>query len=113
MARPKLDPKQSRTQVLPPLRVSQSEKDCIRAKAKEAGLTLSAFQRQACLYPKIEVKEASFKVNVMAFTELNKIGHNFNQFIKLEHVQGQFDKERFDHLMAAMDTVIMKIIEAG
>ena len=112
MARPKLDPKRSRTLVLPPLRVSQSENDCIRARAKEAGLTLSEFQRRACTHNVIKVKDAGFRVNVITLRDLGIVSNNLNQLTRMQHISPHFDEERIKGMFDAIEAITIKILHA-
>jgi Mobilization protein NikA len=69
-----------RTEVLPPLRVKKSERRQIKAKAAQAGLTLSEFQRRALLDAVVITPPPV--ANIKLIKELMKQGTNLNQYVR-------------------------------
>ena len=89
MARPRLDKTEKRSCNLPMVRCSESDYDIIRARAKLAGTSLSAYMRQAALNAQVSVQPRSsidpqliFALNELG-RELNKLGNNFNQMTRI------------------------------
>ncbi len=79
--------KQTRTKVLPPCRVSEFEHVVIKKRARESGLSLSEFQRRACLDGCIvtPMPVANFEL----IRALNRIGVNLNQRQRKLNATGQ------------------------
>ena len=78
--------KSARTLWLPKVRVSPEELDTIKARAEQAGLSLSEYQRRMCLSGKVSVTRK--KDNVLLVRELKSIGNNLNQLARSVHIHG-------------------------
>ncbi len=92
-----------RTAFLRPVRVTPDELEAVQQKADAAGLTLSEYQRQACLGGRIVVRDEP--VNVEAVRQLLAIGRNLNQITKSGHIHKSVDE-------AALRSALAKINEA-
>ena len=79
-----------RTEFLRPVRVTTEELETVQQKAASAGLTLSEFQRRACLHGRVVVRESG--VNVDAVRQLLAIGRNLNQLTKSGHINNAVDE---------------------
>lgn len=88
---------------LPETRVTQSELEAVKSRARDAGLSTSEFQRRACLSGQVVVRDAS--VNVEAVRQLLAIGRNLNQITKSGHIQGHVSE-------AALRKTLEKINDA-
>ena len=100
MARPKKKDEDKRSSYLPPPRVTERERAAIKAKAVEAGLSLTEYQRRACLEAVVVVREPMAD-NRLIYALLG-IGRNLNQLTKKVHIFGEYD-------MALMRSVLRKI----
>jgi hypothetical protein len=60
--------------------LTQTEKELLEQRAKEAGLTLSEYFRTAALKQKMPQKIPT--INIETYRELGKIGSNLNQITK-------------------------------
>ncbi len=78
---------EKKTEVLPPLRVTKSERDIIKEKAAQAGLSLSDYIRKSCIMAAIITPQplADFKM----VHALNKIGVLLNQYQHKMNATGQ------------------------
>lgn len=66
-----------------PLRLSNSERAALEEKAKEAGLKLSAYLREAGLNKTIQKRNKRVpQINRETYVELGRIGININQLAK-------------------------------
>ena len=66
-----------------PLRLSTTERAALEEKAKEAGLKLSAYLREAGLNKTIQNKKKFIpQINRAVYVELGRIGININQLAK-------------------------------
>ncbi len=84
MARPKKTAPEKMDCVLAPLRCTAGERDAIKKRAQNSGLSLSEFQRQACLNTAVIIRESA--ADVQLIHELNRIGVNLNQIAKAYHL---------------------------
>ncbi len=100
--KPKLD------KVLPPCRVSTPELLAFKQKAKTAGLSLSALQRQALHNCAVIVREPVADVRLI--TELSAIGNNLNQLARNEHIHDKADTVKMREILAAIDIIVMSLI---
>lgn len=108
MPRPTVNKKQPRSKVLPPLRVNEAERELIRTKAAEAGLSVSEYQRRALLECVIVVRDNIVDIN--AVRQLSAVGNNLNQLTRKTHIHDEIDVARLNEIMNNLDTIIMGII---
>lgn len=108
MSRQKLIKKQLRSKVLPPVRVNEKERNTIKAKAAEAGLSVSEYQRRALLDCVIAVRGNI--VDVHAVRQLSAIGNNLNQLTRKAHIHDEMNAAHLKHILDNLDTIIMGII---
>ena len=87
------------------IRVTKSEKEQIRRKAKESNFTMSDYSRKLILKKKIAKPKYSHEDAVMIATELreakkelNKIGNNVNQITKLANTDSSLDDKNLNDL---------------
>ena len=87
------------------IRVTKSEKEQIRRKAKESNFTMSDYSRKLILKKKIAKPKYSHEDAVMIATELreakkelNKIGNNVNQIAKLANANPFLSDEDLNNL---------------
>lgn len=74
------DDGKKRVCVLPPIRLSETEKSRIKRRAEKAGMSLSNFIREVALNGKIIIKKEN--VDYPTINELRRIGNNLNQQTK-------------------------------
>lgn len=86
MPRPTKDDSVKLSAVLPPVRCTAEEKARIKARAVEAGLSLSEFIRQSALNNEITVKQGD--IDFETYTQIRKIGVNLNQQTKRLNATG-------------------------
>ena len=103
--------KEKRDKVLPPCRVSEAEHSSIKSKAKEIGLSLSEYQRRACLNAEVVVRESA--VEVKAVSQLSAIGNNLNQLVKKIHIHDEADTQKMRHILETIDTLIMGLVRGS
>lgn len=108
MPRQTVNKKQPRSKVLSPVRVNEVERELIRAKAAEAGLSVSEYQRRALLDCVIVVR--SNIVDVHAVRQLSAVGNNLNQLTRKTHIHDEIDVTRLNDILDNLDTIIMGII---
>ena len=82
--RPPLDDSRSRRETIIRLRVNEDEELALRASAERAGLSLSAFLRQAGLG--VRIHETVPEVNREAWLELARTAANLNQLVHEMHM---------------------------
>ena len=75
--RPKLAPTEKKKYTLPPVRLVTSDYYTVKAMAKQAGLTLTEYQRQMILHGK--VVERLSPEHMVIYRQLAGIGNNQNQ----------------------------------
>lgn len=87
------------------IRVTKSEKEQIRRKAKESNFTMSDYSRKLILKKKIAKPKYSHEHALMIATELretkkalNKIGNNINQIAKLANTDSSLDDKNLNDL---------------
>ena len=101
--------KPRRDRVLPPLRVTQEELATIKARAREAGLSVSEFQRRACLSGKVVVEEDR-RVNVEAVRQLLAIGNNLNQLTKSGYIHQAIDRDSLRYVLGQVGSIVDELI---
>jgi predicted DNA binding CopG/RHH family protein len=101
--RPKVDERVVKRHNLT-VRLSDQDLILLDHKAKQAGLSFSAFLREAGLSRKMPkpVPEVTLKT----FLELGRIGNNLNQMLKLIH-EGHFDVEVAEIIVELFDLVYL------
>ena len=104
---PDKSPKKNLTKK-PSYRVSEEELEIIKANAKKAGLSLSEYQRQACLNPVIVVKESVADVKLIH--QLLRIGTNLNQLTKHANIHKNYDSKRLNMLLAQLEPLVFELI---
>ena len=97
-----------RTQVLPPCRVTSTERDIIRRKAQKASLSLSEYLRRSALTSAITIRHSP--VDAQAVRQLSAIGSNLNQLVKALHIHNSYDRTRLDEILCGIDAIIMEIV---
>lgn len=96
--------KENRDAVLPPLRVSTSEREQIKAKALRAGLSVSEYQRRACLNLPVTTRRPAADATLVR--QLAGIGNNLNQLTRKAHIHDDVDRVRLHSLLKALETAI-------
>ncbi len=93
---------------LPKVRVTEAEREAIKLKASDAGLSLSDHTREALLNGVVVIRENAF--DVRAITELSQvsqqlaaIGNNLNQLTKRAHIQNEHDPVHLQNILAAIE----------
>ena len=92
--------KAARSRVLPPCRVTESERSQIALRAAEAGLSLSAFLRASALETAIVKREAI--ANKQLLRALSAIGNNLNQIAREVNIHGAVSPDLADRLNEAL-----------
>jgi hypothetical protein len=105
------DNDKSRTAHLPRTRCTQAERDAIERKAGEAGLSLSEYQRRACLSGVVVVRNSPAYGHTLR--ELSAIGNNLNQIARKANIHGGFDPFLAERLQAAIAAVEVVLSEAA
>ena len=109
MLRKKQPKKAIRSQVLPPVRVNENERNAIKSKAQEAGLSVSEYQRRALLDCMIVTRDNV--IDFKAVRQLSAIGNNLNQLTRKAHIHDEIDREHLNDILSTIDTIIMGIID--
>lgn len=102
-------PKPTRSKVLSPCRVSENERDEIKSRAKQSGLSLSEFQRRACLNPCIVMPEPL--ANIELIKDLKRIGVNFNQYVKKLNATGKDSQPEVRRVSLQLETLLDALIK--
>ena len=90
-------------------RVTEEEKALIKEKAKASGLSLSDFQRKACLEPIMVVKDNI--IDREAIHQLLKIGNNLNQIAKHANAMKMgYDSKRLHALLGRIESIIFEVL---
>jgi len=108
MLRKKQPKKAHRSQVLPPVRVNENERNAIKSKAQEAGLSVSEYQRRALLDCMIVIRDNV--IDFKAVKQLSAIGNNLNQLTHKAHIHDEINHEHLKATLNTIDTIIMDII---
>ncbi len=90
-------------------RLSRDEKKAINDNAKKAGLSLSDYQRKACLEPIIVAKDNVVDKDLVH--QLLKIGNNLNQLTKHAHVHRSYDSDRLHFILDRIETLVFGMID--
>lgn len=102
--------KENRDAVLPPLRVSPDERAQIKAKALRAGLSVSEYQRRACLNLSVVTRQTRADAAALV-RQLAGIGNNLNQLTRKVHIHDEVDHAHLQALLAALETAIEGLID--
>ena len=103
-----------RTDFLPRTRCTKPERLSIEAKAREAGLSLSEFQRRACLNALVVVQNEKQRADVLR--QLAAIGNNLNQLARKSHIQGGLraaTDERLHGALAALEGLLDEVADGS
>lgn len=96
-------------------RVTEREYECIKQKAKEAKVTVSAYVRAKLLHSSNgEVRVIDTQPLRKTLWELNKQGTNLNQFMKFLNTYGikVFDAKEAERVMDQESEAVWKVMEA-
>lgn len=97
-----------RTAVLPAARMTPEELEAVREKARAAGLTLSEYQRRACLSGRVVVRDTS--VDVDAVRQLLAVGRNLNQLTKSGHINKTVDEAALRRTLARIEETVDRLL---
>lgn len=100
--------KPKRTKRLSETRVTEAELATIKAKAAQAGLTVSEYQRRALI--DCVVVERKPIVEMQAVRELSYISNNLNQLVRKEHIHDKSDTQKMRNTITTIDMLIMGLI---
>lgn len=100
-----------------PLRLSKAERAALEEKAKEAGLKLSAYLREAGLSKTVQ-KRNNFipQINRETYVELGRIGININQLAKaantsvLKGLECNINTDELDRLSALLQEIRLSVM---
>ena len=110
--RPKLALSEKKKYVLPPVRLDTSDYYTVKAMAKQAGLTLTEYQRQMILHGK--VVERLSPEHMAIYRQLAGIGNNQNQLAHQANTYGYEQDARLYHKNAVeVSNLIKRIIYDG
>lgn len=110
-----------RISFLPRTRCTNHERLIVETKAKEAGLSLSEYQRRASLDGLIISKEPLADIQLILALkklgkEINAIGKNVHQITRTANIHGDIDIVRFDRLsgelsarLSTLDTALTSL----
>ena len=117
MARPNKKDAEKRDKWLPKMRVTLAELCAIKAKAAQAGLSLSEYMRQMALYGHVIVREPLADVSMLTkldriATSLHANANNVNQQTKNAHIFGRINEARLAELVAENEALNMRIDDA-
>lgn len=100
-----------------PLRLSKAERAALEEKAKEAGLKLSAYLREAGLSKTIQRKNNLVpEINRAVYAELGRIGININQLAKaantsvLKGIECNINTNELDRLLALLQEIRLAVL---
>lgn len=103
--------KQNLTFWIPKIRTTENKLNSYKSKAKEAGLSLSEFVRQA-LDSSIIVERKN-ALEPIAVAQLSAIGNNLNQLVRNEHIHGEADTEKMRDLLETIDRLILGLVDGS
>jgi hypothetical protein len=110
MSRPTKQDGEKLSCVLPPVRCTEEEKNIIKQKAIDAGLSLSLYIRRMAINGQITVKKDNLDLEVTH--QLRKIGNNLNQQTRAMNVTGTIPHElksvwnKLDNLITQLTTQV-------
>lgn len=111
MARPTKDDATKLSQSLPPVRCTEAEKQEIKQKAAQAGLSLTEYIRKMVLHGKITIRQHK-SVDPEVFFQIRKLGINLNQQTKKLNATGALPLE-LKQLWQKLNAVLDQILEKG
>jgi len=93
---------------LPKIRVTEDERDTIKLKASDAGLSLSDHVREALLDGVVVVRGNAFDVQAIrqlsqVSQQLAAIGNNLNQLTRRAHVQNEHDPAHLQSILQRIE----------
>jgi hypothetical protein len=100
-----------RTDFLPRTRCTKPERLAIEAKARDAGLSLSEYQRRACLNGVVVVQNERQRADVLR--QLAAIGNNLNQIARKLHMRGDLNSPSALRLVAVLGALETLLDEAA
>lgn len=100
--------KNKRNCFLPRTRCTEVERKKIEAKAGEAGLTLSEYQRRSSLGSVIIKRESHIEPQLVS--QLSAIGNNLNQLVRKTHIHDELDQEKMRETLNTIDRIIMGLV---
>ena len=106
--RPKLAPTEKKKYTLPPVRLGTSDFYTVKAMAKQAGLTLTEYQRQMILHGR--VVERLSPEHMAIYRQLAGIGNNQNQLAHQANTFGYNQDAQLYHENAIEVNNLLKII---
>lgn len=83
------------------------ERSAIQDKAAHAGLSLSEYQRQACLETVVLAKDPLADLRLIR--ELNAIGVNLNQLTRKTHIHEEYDAVHLRALLGRLDGLLTEL----
>ena len=107
MKKPQNEERNNLSVVLPPVRCTVEEKQLIRTKAKQAGMSLSAYIRAVSLGENIIIQETNADFETVR--QLRKIGNNLNQLTKHYHSTGT-KPYQLDAILSKLETLFDAMI---
>lgn len=84
MARPSLSETEKLSAWFPHVRCTPLDKEAVKQRAKEAGLSMSEYIRRQAVNGKVTIKQTN-QLSPDLMMELRKIGVNLNQLVKAFH----------------------------
>ena len=110
--RPKLALSEKKKYVLPPVRLDTSDFYTVKSMAKQAGLTLTEYQRQMILHGKVVERLSPEHMDI--YRQLAGIGNNQNQLAHQANTYGYEQDARLYHENAVeLSSLIKRIIYDG
>lgn len=100
--------KERRTCVLPPLRVTETERALIKARAAECGMRLSEYQRRSSLESVIVTR--GDLVDRETYRAIRGIANNLNQLTRKTHIHDKYDKERLHEILSIIEEIGLRLI---
>jgi len=111
MSRKNRKKEENKTEVLPPCRVTKSERNIFLKKAAAAGLSLSAYQRQSMI--DCVIVERKNVLEPIAVSQLSAIGNNLNQLVRKEHIHDKADTEKMRDILNSINIIIMGLVNGS
>lgn len=110
MARPSKQPEEKRAMHVA-FRLSARDAEALGTRAKDAGLSLSAYARDMALNGRVAVVQ-SRQLDFETLDQLRRIGVNLNQLTRQEHRRGHHDPDYLRHLCDRIETLIDQALDA-
>ena len=77
-------------------------------KAQKAGLSVSEFQRRACNYSVVIVRESAIEKKFV--NQLLAIGNNLNQLTHKAHIHEEYDRKDLRNILDRLDSVLTNFL---